>query len=240
MPRDTRRSGDVPTAIRRYIRSLGLDAYVVGGAVRDKLLGIAHADEDFLVPGVDQAGLRSALEPHGRVEDVEVTGQLVGVRFYPRDREIHRLVPAGIDLTPPRAERGTGPGHRDFEIVADRTISMRTTSRVRDFTVNAIAKRLETGALVAAMAHTQSPAPTPSAARAVAARPTAFGERGELREADAVAAASTPCRRSSRGRHRGGATRSRQSSGLASGKKRPPGIRSVSTAARAPGRQSHQ
>ena len=138
----------MPTAIRRYIRSLGLDAYVVGGAVRDELLGIAHADEDFLVPGVDQAGLRSALEPHGRVEDMEVHGQLVGVRFYPRDREIRRLAPAGIDLTPPRAERSTGPGHRDFEIVADRTISIEDDMARRDFTVNAIAKRLETGELV--------------------------------------------------------------------------------------------
>jgi len=52
----------VPTQIRRYVRSLGLDAYIVGGAVRDELLGIDHADEDFLVPGVDHAGLRAALE----------------------------------------------------------------------------------------------------------------------------------------------------------------------------------
>ena len=138
----------MPTAIRRYIRSLGLDAYVVGGAVRDELLGIKHSDEDFLVPGVDQAALRSALEPHGRVEDMEVHGQLVGVRFYPRDREIRRLVPAGIELTPPRAERSTGPGHRDFEIVADRTISIEDDMARRDFTVNAIAKRLETGEIV--------------------------------------------------------------------------------------------
>ena len=136
------------TAIRRYIRSLGLDAYVVGGAVRDELLGIKHSDEDFLVPGVDQAGLRAALAPHGRVEDMEVHGQLVGVRFYPRDREIRRLVPAGIELTPPRAERSTGPGHRDFEIVADRSISIADDMARRDFTVNAIAKRLETGELV--------------------------------------------------------------------------------------------
>ena len=77
----------MPTEIRRYVRSLGLDAYVVGGAVRDELLGIEHADEDFLVPGVDHAACGRALEPHGRVEDMEVHGQLVGVRFYPRERE---------------------------------------------------------------------------------------------------------------------------------------------------------
>ena len=105
----------MPTAVRRYIRSLRLDAYVVGGAVRDELLSIEHHDEDFLVPGVDQAGLKAALEPYGRVEDMEVHGQLVGVRFYPRDRAIRPLVPAGIEMTPPRAERSVGPGHRDFE-----------------------------------------------------------------------------------------------------------------------------
>ena len=138
----------MPTAIRRYIRSLGLDAYVVGGAVRDELLGIEHADEDFLVPGVDQAALRSALEPHGRVEDMEVHGQLVGVRFYPRAAEIQALVPAGIELTPPRAERSVGPGHRDFEIVADPSVSIEDDMARRDFTVNAMARRLETGELV--------------------------------------------------------------------------------------------
>ena len=73
----------MPTEIRSYVRSLGIDAYVVGGAVRDELLGSPHSDEDFLVPGVDQAGLRSLLEPHGRVEDMEVHGQLVGVRLIP-------------------------------------------------------------------------------------------------------------------------------------------------------------
>ena len=136
------------TEIRRYVRSLGLDAYVVGGAVRDELLGIPHADEDFLVPGLDQAGLRAALEPHGRVDDMEVHGQLVGVRFHPRDPAVRAEAPAGIELTPPRRERSVGPGHRDFEIVADPTVSIEDDMRRRDFTVNAMAKRLETDELV--------------------------------------------------------------------------------------------
>ena len=138
----------MPTAIRRYVRSLGLDAYVVGGAVRDELLGIPHSDEDFLVPGVDHTGLHVALEPHGHVEDMEVHGQLVGVRFYPADPAIRALVPSGIELTPPRIERSTGPGHHDFEIVADGTATVEDDMRRRDFTVNAIAKRLGTGDLV--------------------------------------------------------------------------------------------
>jgi tRNA nucleotidyltransferase/poly(A) polymerase len=138
----------VPTVVRRYVRTLGLDAYLVGGAVRDELLGLPHSDEDFLVPGVDHAGLRALLEPHGRVEDLEVHGQLVGVRLHPRDPAVRGLVPAGIELTPPRAERSTGPGHRDFEIVSDREIGVEEDMGRRDFTINAIARHLATGELV--------------------------------------------------------------------------------------------
>jgi tRNA nucleotidyltransferase (CCA-adding enzyme) len=138
----------MPTEIRRFVRSLGLDAYVVGGAVRDELLGIPHADEDFLVPGVDHERLRALLEPHGRVEDMEVHGQLVGVRLHPRERAIRALVPSGIELTPPRAERSTGPGHRDFAIVSDPTIGVPEDMARRDFTINAVARRLSTGELV--------------------------------------------------------------------------------------------
>lgn len=138
----------MPTAIRQYVRSLEIDAYVVGGAVRDELLGLAHADEDFLVPEVDHEGLRALLAPHGRVEDMEVHDQLVGVRLHPRDASVRALVPAGIEMTPPRAERSTGPGHRDFEIVADASVSIEEDMGRRDFTVNAMGMRLADGELV--------------------------------------------------------------------------------------------
>src|SRR6266496_1064301 len=90
------RSKRSPTsdAVENYVRSLGLDAYLVGGGVRDELLGLDSKDADFLVPGVDTARLRRALEPHGRVEDLVVGGRLVGVRLYPRDQAISRLARA--------------------------------------------------------------------------------------------------------------------------------------------------
>ena len=134
--------------IENYVRSLGLDAYLVGGAVRDELLGLESKDADFLVPGVDAAQLRAALAPHGRVEDLVVAGRLVGVRLIPRDRRIRKLTPAGIEFAPPRAERSTGPGRHDFEIVADPSLSVEDDMKRRDFTVNAMARRLETGELV--------------------------------------------------------------------------------------------
>ncbi|HEX6662803.1 MAG TPA: HD domain-containing protein [Gaiellaceae bacterium] len=135
-------------AIEEFVRGLGLDAYVVGGAVRDELLGRQSKDADFVVPGVDYDGLRAALEPHGRVEDLEVAGRRVGARLYPRDPALRKLAPAGIELAPPRAERSTGPGRHDFEIVADPSLSIERDMERRDFTVNAMARRLETDELV--------------------------------------------------------------------------------------------
>ena len=134
--------------IEDYVRSLGLDAYLVGGAVRDEVLGLDSKDADFLVPGVDTDELRRRLEPHGRVEDLVVAGRLVGVRLRPRDRNVRMLAPGGIEFAPPRAERSTGPGRHDFEIVADPSLTVEEDMQRRDFTINAMARRLETGELV--------------------------------------------------------------------------------------------
>jgi tRNA nucleotidyltransferase (CCA-adding enzyme) len=136
------------STIEDFVRGLGLDAYLVGGAVRDELLGLDSKDADFVVPGVDYDGLRRALEPHGKVEDFEVAGRRVGARLYPRDRAVRAAAPAGIEFAPPRTERSTGPGRHDFEIVADPSLSIEDDMARRDFTVNAIAKRLDTGEVV--------------------------------------------------------------------------------------------
>jgi tRNA nucleotidyltransferase (CCA-adding enzyme) len=135
-------------AIEDYVRALDLDAYLVGGAVRDELRGIDSKDADFLVPGVDVEGLRAALEPHGRVEDLVVADRLVGVRLHPRDATVRALAPAGIEFAPPREEQSTGPGRHDFVIVANPSLSVEDDMRRRDFTVNAMARRLSDGTLV--------------------------------------------------------------------------------------------
>jgi len=147
MPRSGE-NGRVRQEIESYVRSLDLDAYVVGGAVRDELLGLDAKEADFLVPGVDTEGLRAALARHGRIEDLVVADRLVGVRLHPRDGRIRKLTPAGIEFAPPRKEVSTGPGRHDFEIVADPELSVEDDMRRRDFTVNAMARRLDTGELV--------------------------------------------------------------------------------------------
>src|SRR5581483_8532467 len=101
--------------IESYVRSLGLDAFLVGGAVGDELLGLESKDADFLVPAVATEQLRAALAPHGRVEDLVVADRLVGVRLHPIDAGVRALAPAGIEFAPPRKEVSTGPGRHDFE-----------------------------------------------------------------------------------------------------------------------------
>ena len=135
-------------ALEDYVHSLGLDAYLVGGALRDELLGLESKDADFLVPGVDIAGLRALLEPHGRVEDLVVASRPVGVRLFSRTQEIRRIAPAGIEFAPPRREESTGPGRHDFEIVVDPEASVEDDLARRDFTVNAMARRLVDGTVV--------------------------------------------------------------------------------------------
>ena len=112
------------------------------------MLGKDARDADFLVPGVDIDGLRAALEPHGRTEELVVAGRPVGVRFWPRDPAIRKLVRAGIELAPPRREVSTGPGRHDFEIVVDPVASVEEDLERRDFTVNAMARHLADGTLV--------------------------------------------------------------------------------------------
>jgi tRNA nucleotidyltransferase/poly(A) polymerase len=135
-------------AVEAYVASLGIDAYLVGGVVRDELLDRESKDADFLVPGVDTEGLSRLLAREGRVEELVVAGRPVGVRLYPRAADARMLAPAGIEFAPVRRERSTGPGRHDFEIVVDPTAGVEADLARRDFTVNAMARRLGDGTLV--------------------------------------------------------------------------------------------
>ena len=107
-------------SVADYVHSLGLDAYLVGGAVRDELLGNADrrtrtsSSPASATPG---SAPRSSRTGESRTSSSPTGGSASGCR--PRDREARALQPAGIEFAPPRVERSTGPGRHDFEIVAD-------------------------------------------------------------------------------------------------------------------------
>ena len=114
------------TEIAQAVRNAGGRALIVGGWVRDRLLGIASAKEniDLEVFGVPSDRLRALLEAFGRVE-------AVGESF-----QVYKI--GDIDVSLPRRDSKAGRGHKGFVVVGDPDMSIEEAARRRDFTVNAI------------------------------------------------------------------------------------------------------
>jgi len=111
--------------LARAVREVGGRALLVGGCVRDRLLGREVKDWDVEVYGVEPAHLRELLGRFGRVN-------VVGEAF-----TVYKLG-TDLDVSLPRRERKTGRGHRAFYIEGDPSMSFEEAARRRDFTVNAI------------------------------------------------------------------------------------------------------
>lgn len=109
------------------ITSLGGRPLLVGGFVRDQLLGIESKDIDIEVHGpVSPVELEAALRKVGRVDAV---GMAFGVLKFGRD----------VDVSFPRRDSRTGDGHTGFTIVVDHDMTVEEALSRRDFTINSIA-----------------------------------------------------------------------------------------------------
>ena len=100
-------------------------AMLVGGCVRDLLLGIGPTDWDLEVYGIEPEQLRILLDQFGPVN-------VVGEAF-----TVYKLG-GGLDVSLPRRERKSGRGHRAFFIAGDPSMTFEEAASRRDFTVNAI------------------------------------------------------------------------------------------------------
>ncbi len=104
-------------------------AYLVGGAVRDALLGIPlPKDLDVEVFGLRAPELEAVLQRFGKV-------QLVGKSF-----GVWKLATehADYDFSLPRRERKIAAGHQGFEVESDGKMSFAEASSRRDFTLNSM------------------------------------------------------------------------------------------------------
>ncbi len=111
---------------------------LVGGGVRDWLLGLSPGDFDIEVGGLGFEDLRRILSPFGATD---VVGRSFGVI------KVRGAAGAEYDFSLPRRESKTGSGHRGFEVVPEPTLSDADAAARRDFTVNAIALDPFTGEL---------------------------------------------------------------------------------------------
>jgi tRNA nucleotidyltransferase (CCA-adding enzyme) len=110
--------------IARAVGAAGGRALVVGGWVRDRILGVPSKDIDVEVYGLPAPALRALLERFGRVD-------AVGEQFTVFKQ-------GDIDVALPRRESKTSRGHRGFDVQGDPSMSIAEASRRRDFTINAI------------------------------------------------------------------------------------------------------
>jgi tRNA nucleotidyltransferase (CCA-adding enzyme) len=113
------------TGIATAVRDAGGRALIVGGWVRDRLLGLPESSNvDLEVFGLPGDRLRALLESFGRVE-------AVGESF-----QVYKI--GDIDVSLPRRDSKAGRGHRGFVVTGDPELTIIEAARRRDFTVNAI------------------------------------------------------------------------------------------------------
>ncbi|RYY98387.1 MAG: multifunctional CCA tRNA nucleotidyl transferase/2'3'-cyclic phosphodiesterase/2'nucleotidase/phosphatase, partial [Comamonadaceae bacterium] len=107
-----------------------MQVYLVGGAVRDALLGLPAGDNDHVVVGASTQRMLDA--------GFRQVGRDFPVFLHPRSGEEYALA---------RTERKSARGHTGFVVHADPSVTLEEDLRRRDFTINAIA-RAEDGHLV--------------------------------------------------------------------------------------------
>jgi len=112
--------------------------WLVGGCVRDLLLGVAPKDFDLEVYGLPSELLQNTLKKLGRVE-------LVGKQF-----GVFKLWLKGleIDVALPRTEQKASQGHTGFRVDSNPELSPQAASSRRDFTINALMLNPLTGQLL--------------------------------------------------------------------------------------------
>ncbi|MDQ7990573.1 MAG: multifunctional CCA addition/repair protein [Candidatus Dactylopiibacterium sp.] len=100
--------------------------YIVGGAVRDRLLGLPVQDHDWVVVGATPDDLLAA--------GYRPVGKDFPVFLHPETHEEHALA---------RTERKTAPGYSGFVFHADASVTLEEDLTRRDLTINAIAEDAE-------------------------------------------------------------------------------------------------
>ena len=121
--------------VARAISKAGGRALLVGGCVRDPMMGRTPKDWDLEVYQTDSERLREILMEFGPVNTV---GEAFTVYKLGHD----------LDVSIPRRERKSGRGHRGFLVEGDPSMTSEDATRRRDFTINAILQDPLTGEVI--------------------------------------------------------------------------------------------
>jgi len=129
---------DVPKTVGQVtaaVAAAGGRGLLIGGAVRDKLMGKTPKDFDIEVYGLHPDKLEQVL---GTLGQVDAVGKSFGVlKIVIGDED--------FDVSVPRRESKTGAGHKGFIPVPDPSMTIKEAARRRDFTMNTVAMDPHTG-----------------------------------------------------------------------------------------------
>ena len=117
--------------IANKIKENGGRLYLVGGAVRDGLMGNLNHDEDYCVTGISCK----------RFQEIFPEAHIRGKAFAVFDIN-------GMEFALARTESKIGKGHKEFLVKAEPEISIQEDLARRDITINAIAKDVLTGEII--------------------------------------------------------------------------------------------
>jgi tRNA nucleotidyltransferase/poly(A) polymerase len=130
---------DYTSNILSDIRQAGGRALIVGGAVRDSILGHSPKDIDFEVYGLSYEDLSQILSKYGKSD---LVGQSFGViKFVGQDG-------SDFDFSLPRLDSKSGVGHKDFDVQVRSDLTPEQAAARRDFTINAISYDPMTGEII--------------------------------------------------------------------------------------------
>ena len=117
--------------IAKKIQLKGGNLYLVGGAVRDELLGIPKHDEDYSVTGISYDEFKELF-----------TNAIIRGKDFPVFEIDNK------EFAIARKERKIGLGHTNFDIETDKKITIEEDLKRRDITINAIAKEVMTNKII--------------------------------------------------------------------------------------------
>ncbi|MEZ5565490.1 MAG: multifunctional CCA addition/repair protein [Gammaproteobacteria bacterium] len=100
-----------------------MQIYLVGGAVRDQLLGLPVRERDWVVVGATPAEMEA-----------------LGYRRVGRDFPVYLHPETNEEYALARTERKTGPGYRGFAVQSERSVTLEEDLTRRDLTINAMAR----------------------------------------------------------------------------------------------------
>lgn len=121
------------------------EIYLVGGTLRDAILGKVPVDLDLVIRNVEIEKIEKWLHAHGAVDFV---GKNFGTfKFAPHGTASAEPIDIALPRTEIKSEESAG-GRRDMKITTDHRLSIKEDLSRRDFTINAMAYELKQGRLI--------------------------------------------------------------------------------------------